>query len=128
MVFEVAYWSIPFQDLVYYFFYLSYSFFIFFFIIIIFIMYIICFPIFFFFYCGWSLISDVFMNPFRDDKSWVLTFIIVTRNGDSLETWAILIEISVMLKLTERHKTPGITFKKHCFLWWESPICRWFLC
>ena len=32
-----------------------------------------------------------------------------------LETRAVLIQISVMLKFTERPKTPGITSKKHGF-------------
>ena len=50
------------------------------------------------------------MSPFRDEKSWVSAFIIVTRNGDSLETLVVLIEISVMLEFTEWPKTPGITF------------------
>ena len=36
---------------------------------------------------------------------------IVTRNGDSLETRTVLIEIFVMLKFSEWSKTSGIIFK-----------------
>ena len=51
------------------------------------------------------------------------------KQKDSLETWAVLIEISILCwNLPSNRKHRGSLQEKHGFLWKEWVICRWFLC